>query len=251
MAQKVFGSKPSEKFFDFSKIILRSFNPDAYNELSSQNLSQAMRYLLLGAGLSAFILLVLIGFNLMPIKHSLSEQFSHLESIDFSVSEPIRFEKLNVAIADTNYTSENLLVTGSEVTRKPLDCMLFKAFCDGSVEKMELTGLGERPIGGIIFTVFIAIIPVILLLFFAFELVKSILLAFILIPIAMLMIRMFKQQLSVRRILLIGMYSSTILLIADPLAVFFNLHYIQFAVFILFYGLCIALVSEDADVRRT
>ncbi len=252
MAKKIFDKPPEDRLFFFLKTLLKTFNPEKYHDLSARPMTSSVKYFLGIILISSLILGVLIGINMVSLHATLDNELAKLDTlkVSCSFSEPIVFGKQNIVIAnDMNYTGQNILITSSEIQRKPLSCMLLRPLClfNSKPVTTDYTNLGKDPkgLGDFLYLALVLMFPGILLGYLLFMMVKSLLIIYMLSIIAYVLIRAFKLKMRFRQILLCALYSSTILLLAEPFNIMLiNLHYIHVALFILLFTISILLISE-------
>jgi len=163
------------------------------------------------------------------------------------------FEKQKIVIAnDMNYTNENLLITNKEIVRKPFLCTLLKPACLFQGEEIrqdidELTKLGEdkEQISRIFLIILLLMLPSLLFIYFVYFIVKSAIIVLLLTIIAFMIIKATKHQLTFKKILLIAIFSSTVMILAEPFnLILWNLFYIHIIGFLLLFIVNVSLLSE-------
>ncbi len=252
MAKKIFDKPPEDRLFFFLKTMLKSFNPEKYHDLSARPMASSVKYFLGVILVSSAILAVFIGLNLSSLHSTLDKELSKLDTlkVSCSFSEPIVFGRQNIVIAnDMNYTDQNILITSSEVQRKPLACLLIRPLCIFSNKPVstDFANLGSNPkgLGDFIYLILVLMFPGLLIVYLLYMLLKTLVIIYLLSIIAFIIIKALKFKIRFRQILLCGIYSSTVLLLAEPFNIMLiNLHYLHVVVFIIIFTISVLLISE-------
>jgi len=252
MAKKIFDKPPEQRLYFFLKTLIQSFNPESYHDLSNRPLGSAVKYLFGILVVSSLIFAVLITINLVSIHSNLNKELTKLDSLKVicELREPIIIDKHDIVIAnEKNYTDENLLITSREISRKPLLCAILSPTCIFKNEpiKTNYRNLGKNPddLGNFLFIIFILMFPGLLLLYLLYSLIKTLIIIFIMSLIAYSIIKAVKLKMKFRQILLCALYSSTIVLLAEPFnIILWNLYYIHIIIFIIIFIISVLLISE-------
>jgi len=253
MAKKIFDKHPQERFSDFLKTIFRSFNPDSYNKLSQRSIAAGIGYLANLVLLSVMILALIVSFNMAAFQHSIKDELTKLDSLDisFNLKEPIQFSKQKITLTNEgNYTNENLLITESELIRKPTACLLFKPTCLFVKEpvRTNYSNLPEHKenVSSFVFFVLLLMIPGLLLVYLLYFLIKTLIIILVLSYTVKIITHFVKFRIKLRKIMLIAMYSSTVFIILEPInLVVWNLYYMHVLLYIIFFAIGIVLVGEN------
>ncbi len=249
--------KKESRVLAFLKTVLQSFYPDSYQKLSEKSLRQGMVYFLQIVMLSLAILVVLIIANIASFQLAVNNELAKVDSLNITgsvnLSEPILFEKQGIVIAnDMNYTDENLLITNSEIIRKPFLCTLLKPACLFTGEPVrknisDFSSLGQdkAQIGSIFKIILLLMAPSLLFIYFVYFFLKTVMIILLLSVIGAIAARVLNYNLPFKKALLIAIFSSTIMVLAEPFnLVMWNLFYIHVILFLLLFIINISLVSE-------
>ncbi|MBT3408691.1 hypothetical protein HN415_08495 [Candidatus Woesearchaeota archaeon] len=254
MVKKIFDRPPEVRFWFFSKTLLQSLNPFNYYELSSRPVTKSSRYLFGLIMFSSIILGMLIILNMISFHNSFGDELSKLKSLELntSLNEPIEIEKYKFAfVNERNYTNENLLITNKEIVRKPTFCSLLKPACLINRDPVitDYTNLQDHidDLGNFLLVVFLLMFPGLLLLYLIYMMLKIILIIGLLSIITHIITRLMKYPLRFSRILLCALYSSSILVLLEPINIMaLNLYYIHVILFISIFIAGLTLVIRKS-----
>lgn len=252
MGKRIFDRAPEDRLRGFFKTILFSFNPEKYHMLSERSFIIGLRYLIFLTTLSTIILGCLLAFNMFSLRHALPTEIEKVNDIQLrgNFTDPIIVDKHKLVFANEyNYTNENLVVTDTEIIRKPTLCALLRPICILKNDPMitEYANLREhkKELSNFIFVLLLLLFPGILIVYFIYIFLKTALILAIISIIAYLIIKLIKFQIKFRRVMLSAVYASTPMVLAEPFNVMIHsLYYIHVIFFILLFSVVLLLLCE-------
>ena len=255
MAKQVF-SEPG-RILRFFKSIALSFYPDAYPRLAGKSLAGASGYLAGVLVLSFVATLLLLAFNAGEIHAGLSAELAKFEDLNVSISmrlsEPIVLDKQQIVIANSwNYSGERVLLTDEVLVRKPFLCMLVRPACwfrsaeiEVETESLENLAADRKRMQTIAVWLLLLLLPSMLIIYFLYAALRSLVVVLILSLIGILGARIFRYRLRYRQSLVIAVFSSTAMILADPFnLILWNLYYLHIAASLALFCAGAALVAE-------
>lgn len=258
MVKKIFARPAEERVYAYFKDLLYSFNPDKYHELTNRTYWQGTKYFIKTIILSSLILGLILGSQLITFKGSLDTELEKLNSLELkgNLTKPISIDKYKILFAnEANYTNQNVLITDKEFIRKPTLCALLKPTCFfvGEPIKTEYSNLHahRKELSRFLFILSILLFPGIMLIFILFFFIKSGIIIILLSSLAYFIIKAMNYQLRYKRVMLAAVFSSTALIIAEPINILlWNLYYVHVIFSFFLFMVCLLLLCEKKHRYR-
>src|SRR3989338_899693 len=199
-----------KKFFD---TLFKSLNPDAYSKLSSRDFNDSFKYFFSVLFL-AFIFMILLALPMiskMPqnISNSLNDFYQFELDLKLDTKTPVLFPENDPKVifdttgkyAEVNDTNAKILVTQNFISKKEGLCFWAEPFCfmknsHSNYQIDEYTDvIQNRDLYGKIFTLlFIAALPVFLIVFYFVFVIKYLLLALVVSVIIFVLLLLLKHH---------------------------------------------------------
>lgn len=248
-----------KKFFD---TLFKSLNPDAYSKLSIREFSEAFKYFFSVLFL-AFVFMIILALPMiskMPqdISNSLNEFYQFEFDFKVDTKTPVAFPENNPKIiidttgkyTEVNNTKAKILITQSIVSKKEGLCFWAEPLCfrdsHSDYQINDYTdAIQNRDLYGKVFTlVFIAALPVFLIVFYFVFVIKYLLLALAASIIIFSLLLLLKHHTMYPVAFKIALYSTTILAVLEiALAPVFSLGYYSLGIYIVFNLIATYLAS--------
>jgi hypothetical protein len=240
----------------FFKTLFQTFVPDNYHALCEKPFKEAGIYFLHIVLLSFGIIILLLLLNIASLRMAFQKEFDKVEnlnvSVDFKLKAPIVFEKQGIVIANQKaYDEENLLITDYGIVRRPIACSFFAPACWFSKDtiKVNSTSYGDLAenkdrFAAMLISIILVALPVLIVAYLLFYAIKLLLLIVVATALGFALARLFGFMVSIRKALLVALFSSTIYAVLEPFdLVMWNLYYVHVVIFLGFYSVAMLIVA--------
>jgi hypothetical protein len=258
--EEIFKHSPVKKvesgWMQFLRTLGQTFVPDNYHALSEKPLKEAGAYFLRLVLLSFAIILILLFFNIASLRMAFQKEFDKIEdlnvSLSFKLKEPIVFPQQKIVIANEKaYDEENLLITDYGIVRRPLACSFFSPACwiGPDTIKVNSSSYGELAkdkgrFGSILIGIILVALPVLIFAYLLFYALKLLLIITVITMLGYLIGRLLGFAVSIRKVLLVALFSSTLYAVLEPFdLVMWNLYFVHVVLFLVFYAICLLIVA--------
>ncbi|MBD3310100.1 DUF1189 domain-containing protein [Candidatus Woesearchaeota archaeon] len=208
---------------DFFMTIIRSLYPDSYKELSENRFTHALRYFPLALLLFFAVMCLMYIPAVAGLPGLLDEEFSKIELLKFTVEHDIP-EALMIPKEDpfiivdtsgehTELDEESVLVTSGKIQYKPL-VSVQEIKTSSEIDATEYKG----NVVDLITVIFIFMIPSLMILMYLIFFVKFAAIIIITALIAFVIARIAKNEITFKRLLIVAVYASTIMMLVEVLA---------------------------------
>lgn len=248
--------QPKPRFFE---ILLKSLWPDYYHTLSQHSLRQACAYFF-KLWLLAFVIFGLFSlFYLIPLSSVLTTEFAKVDAFDLtlnvSVREPLHIPPSIVIANDQEYGHEFMLITATKLYHRRLICLVFRSACLYSnepvvigAEKFQASLQDKEQFSKELYGFILLLLPGIALTLFVVYGLKYLLLMVFGSLLIFLFTLITSYDLSIKKLVVIGVYSSTIMILGEMLTLpFINLYFLPFIVYLIVFGFAVVLVSTKKE----
>jgi hypothetical protein len=245
----------------FVKTLFSSLIPGNYTKLSSKPFREAFLYLVKLVLISFGVLLLLVLLNIASLRLAFDKEFAKIEDLNISVSfkltEPIKFDKQDIVIANSrDYRDENLLITNEGIVRKPVLCMFFSPACWFRNQTVSLNATEYSTIAddnsklstGVLIMILL-MLPMLLLAYLIYYALKLAIIILVVTLLGYAGAKAFGYQISLSKSLMVAVYSSTIIAVLEPFnLMMLNLYYAHIIFFLGFFIVAL-LMSSDRKHR--
>lgn len=251
------------RFVSFLITVIKSMNPGLYRKLSMRTVKKATMYLINLIIFSMIIFMVVLIPFMMKLPMVLNEELVKIQDLKMSSSvdivDTIKLNTPRITIGDNEtYDGELLFATEHDVKRRNTMCMLSRIWCyfdndpvvyDASTAKDFFDN--EKKLGTSVFAIIILMLPGILIALFAFYLIKFALIIAILSLLMHALCLGLKYNIPWKKIIVIGIHSSTVMILLDVVLGFFiPINIIPLLLYILLFSVAIWFVGEGYTGRK-
>jgi hypothetical protein len=205
--------------------LFSTFNPNAYKELVSRKLGLAFSYFFFALTLSVIAMLILFIPFTLSFAQTLPKTFANVQvftiTTNVSMNDSITLFKSPEVIVDLNKTQpgqESVLITKQYLFYKP-----FLLFGEKNISLQEFSDLKKHETKAVtlMVSIFIFLIPAIVVFVFLFFTIKNLLLALIVSFFAYIIYKLAHYDISFVSLFKAALYASTFLVIGEIILLFF------------------------------
>jgi len=202
----------------FLRAVLKSLNPKYYLDLGEKKLAQSIRYFLLLLAFTFILVFILLIPKWFIVYSDIQTGLNNLEkfelSADLETMEPIYIPQSNpVLVIDTGDTDEAGILT---IKKDSLEYNFGDKQGEFSLDKIDLASDNWRFIKWTIFLILV-LLPGIFVIYYIAYLIKYLVL---IIPITFIMFllgKIFHKQVELKRVYVLSLYASTIMILLEVL----------------------------------
>lgn len=244
-------------FIKFFGTIIDTLSPATYHVLSKQPAKKAWHYFFQLLFFS-FIVMLLIGIPyFIALPHKFQQETTKLMNItvtpNVDVDKTISFWSGNVVLTnEKEYAGETILITKDSAYFKKTPCLISNAGCLFIDEPIVITGEkmkklfdNKQELSKVLFTVFIIMLPSILVGLYLFFLIKYSALVVILAVVGYSICMIFARHIKWKEVLVTSIYASTLVILPTvTLGFYINLYYIPLIVYLMMFTMALLLVGR-------
>ena len=215
-------------FLEFIKTIGKSMYPHSLRKLGERKLGEAVSYLLSLVFVSFIIMSIFALPTLIGIGGYVNDQFSKVEElsidINFKTTEPIIITERNPQIAiDTTGTIAEVNDTRALVTNEAILYTFFGRTRSINLTQFKDVKANKDEVTKNLLWLLLLILPSVIIGLYVIYLLKYIILILLVTWIVYGICRIFNLKLKFKRLLTMGIYASTIMVILEIIAIPFGL----------------------------
>jgi len=233
---------------EFLFTIFKSLNPGSFKQLTEQGFRKAFLYFIFLILFALVISSILFIPKIINIQDTIDEKFSKFDYFNISIKQemnaPLTITEKPLIVVDTtqerNRTNEFLLITENYIYRKTLFGEEKK-----EIESFSNILYNKEKIKNIILYASIFILPSLFVLAYLFYFTKFMLIILASWGLAILILKLTKHNFKILKILKIGFYSSTIMVLLEivPLSII-RLRLIPLIIYLIIFSVAVWMNSE-------